>query len=113
MVFAMCDALGITLCLLTTLKHQPVMIFSPEKNLQSLPDPVNMYLTYNVHGAGHYNALAYIISSEKLKSYCHCGVNSKVHSNLSCTSEDETATYNRQCPCLKQVIPCRSMCACV
>ena len=113
MVSAMCNALGITICLLTSLKHQPVMIFSPEKILQSLPDPVNMYLAYNAHGAGHYDALAYVGSSEKLKSYCRCGVNSKVDSKVFCTSEDKTTKYKSRCPCLKQGIPCRSMCACV
>ena len=89
MASGMCNALGITVILLTSLRHQPTIVFSPEVVVHGAFNFVNIYLAYNAYGKGHYDSLSYVGSSKDHKAFCRCGVNSKVESTLSCTHEDK------------------------
>ena len=113
MASGICNALHITVCLLTSLKHQPDIVFSPDEGMHGVYDPVNIYLAYNAHGKGHYDSLTYVESPKNLKSACRCGVNSKVDSKWSCTYEDKSTKYRSRCPCLQQGLACTNKCGCL
>ena len=51
---AMANALSVTLCVLTSFRHETVMVFLPQKCSEVIPDAINLYIAYNGAGAGHY-----------------------------------------------------------
>lgn len=75
---AMANALSMMLCVLTLFRHEPVMVFLPQRCSKIILDIINLYIAYSGAGAGHYDG---VTKAEKRKespvSFCRCGVNKR------------------------------------
>ena len=113
MAQAMANALSVTLCVLTSFRHETVMVFLPQKCSEVIPDAINLYIAYNGAGAGHYDGVTKIVpQKESPASFCRCGVNKKEDNVISCTAINKSTKYKCRCPCLRDGNSCKAICKC-
>ena len=118
MPFALSNALGMPIFLLSTLPSQPIIALNPTKVRLFFP----LLVAFNHHGCGHYDAIDYgpditskfICSSETQKTGtrgCTCGRSYKSNS-LHCVPKKTKYTEIVRFPCLSNEKPCTRGCSC-